>query len=117
MLRLIVKACGNLEPYTLSCLVKFITKNIVKGAKWLEKKSAKQVQKVKNIFTSISQEKLPEPKIVENTQTGEGKPLGNSGRSDAYEIRGFTENAYVIVYFLSVNILAALLLLDKLVYR
>jgi hypothetical protein len=85
--------------------------------KGLEKKSAKQVQKVKNIFTSISQEKLPEPKIVENTQTGEGKPLGNSGRSDAYEIRGFTENAYVIVYFLSVNILAALLLLDKLLYR
>jgi hypothetical protein len=33
VLRLIVKACGNLEPYTLSCLVKFITKNIVKGAK------------------------------------------------------------------------------------
>jgi hypothetical protein len=83
---------------------------------WEKERKAK-VQKVKNIFTSISQEKLPEPKIVENTQTGEGKPLGNSGRSDAYEIMGFTENAYVIVYFLSVNILEALLLLGKLLYR
>jgi hypothetical protein len=50
VLRLIVKACGNLEPYTLSCLVKFITKNIVKGAKRGFRKELKASSKSKKYF-------------------------------------------------------------------